>query len=124
MDQQSEELYKTFIDDLVRLRPCVDTRRINGDGWPKNGDPENEKINKVLSELTPEQKEVFAMIAQSARDGGIHDVLVYLGDEINLDGLQIVKNGVKMAKEPFGSDMHFDWVCRREGDPWPNDNKE
>ncbi|WP_307203468.1 DUF6547 family protein [Paenibacillus harenae] len=23
-----------------------------------------------------------------------------------------------MAKEPF--EMYFDWVCRREGDPWPD----
>jgi len=118
MDSEALKLYKTFIDDLVELRPGVLPRWIMGDGWPKT--VENEKINKVLGELTMEQKEVFALIAQSARDGGIHDVLVYLTEQINLEGFEIEKNGVKMATEPFGSEMYFDWVCRREGDEWPD----
>lgn len=121
MDREALELYKTFIDDLVKLRPGVLPRWIMGDGWPKT--VENEKVNKVLGELTTEQKEVFALIAQSARDGGIHDVLVYLTDQINLEGFEIAKNGVKMATEPFGSEMYFDWVCRREGDEWQDSSK-
>ncbi|QNK54695.1 DUF6547 family protein [Paenibacillus sp. PAMC21692] len=121
MEKQALELYKEFIDDLVELRPCVLPRWITGNGWPKT--VENEKINKVLSELTTEQKEVVALIAQSARDGGIHDVLVYLTDQINLEGLEIVKNDVKMATDPFDSGMHYDWVCRREGDSWPDQNR-
>jgi hypothetical protein len=43
--------------------------------------PENKSINKLLNELTPEQKEVVAQMLQQARDGGIHDVLVYLHNE-------------------------------------------
>jgi len=61
-----------------------------------------------MSELTTEQKEVIALNAQSARDGGIHDVLVYLTVQINLEGLEIVKNGTKMPIEPFDSGMHYD----------------
>jgi hypothetical protein len=118
MEKQALELYKGFIDDLVELRPSVLSRWITGNGWPKTA--ENEKINKVLSELTTEQKEVIALIAQSARDSGIHDMLVYLTDQINLEGLEIVKNDVKMATDPFDSGMHYDWVCRREGDSWPD----
>lgn len=120
MEKQALELYKEFIDDLVELRPSVYPRWIMGNGWPKT--VENEKINNVLSELTKEQKEVIALIAQSARDSGIHDVLVYLTDQINLEGFEIVKNGIKMATEPFESGMHYDWVCRREGDSWPDQN--
>nr|WP_285891325.1 DUF6547 family protein [Paenibacillus pasadenensis] len=115
-------MYKEFIDDLVELRPSVYPRWITGNGWPKT--VENEKINKVLSELTKEQKEVVALIAQSARDSGIHDVLVYLTDQINLEGLEIAKNGIKMAAEPYDSGMHYDWVCRREGDSWPDQNSQ
>jgi hypothetical protein len=120
MEKQALELYKGFIDDLVELRPYVLPHWIMGNGWPKT--VENEKINKVLSELTTEQKEVIALIAQSACDGGIHDVLVYLTDQINLEGLEIVKNDVKMETDPFDSGMHYDWVCRREGDSWPDQN--
>ncbi|MGO4500088.1 DUF6547 family protein [Paenibacillus sp. 2RAB27] len=121
MDNKELEFYKTFIDDLVELRPAVYSRRIMGNGWPRT--VENERINKVLAELSLEQKEVFALIAQSARDGGIHDVLVYLTKQINLAGLEIAKNGIKMTKEPFGSEMYFDWVCRKEGDAWPDSSK-
>ncbi|WP_227872271.1 DUF6547 family protein [Paenibacillus albus] len=120
MGTQELELYKRFIDDLVEFRPGVLPRWIKGNGWPNT--VENQKINKVLSELTAEQKEIVALIAQSARDGGIHDVLVYLTDQINLEGLEIVKNGIIMETEPFDSGMHYDWVCRREGDSWPNQN--
>jgi hypothetical protein len=42
---------------------------------------------------------------QDARDGGIHDVLAYLTDEINLGGLRLVKNGVELAVEPYGTDV-------------------
>ncbi|WP_187768059.1 DUF6547 family protein [Paenibacillus sp. PL91] len=69
MEEQALELYKEFIDDLVELRPSVYPRWITGNGWPKT--EENEKINRVLSELTKEQKEVIALIVQSARDSGI-----------------------------------------------------
>ncbi|WP_435163527.1 DUF6547 family protein [Paenibacillus glycanilyticus] len=118
MEKQAIERYKEFIDDLVVLRPSVYPRWIMENGWPDK--VENERINRVLSGLTTEQKEVITMIAQSARDGGIHDVLVYLTDQINLEGLEIVKNGVKLATEPFDSSMPYDWVCRREGDSWPD----
>jgi hypothetical protein len=122
MGKEALELYKEFIDDLVELRPSVYPRWITGNGWPKTA--ENEKINKVLSELTKEQKEVIALIAQSARDSGIHDVLVYLTDQINLEGFEIAKNGIKIATEPFDSGMHYDWVCRREGDSWPDQDSQ
>ncbi|TNJ63780.1 hypothetical protein FE784_23970 [Paenibacillus hemerocallicola] len=42
---------------------------------------------------------------------------------LSTDGFEITKNGVKMATEPFGSEMYFDWVCRREGDEWPDASK-
>lgn len=116
MDKKPIEIYKTFIDGVVDLRPGVYPSWILGDGWPKL--PDNEKVNKVLSELSPEQKQVFAYISQASRDDGIHDVLVYLTDQINIEGVEILKDGIKMAVEPFDSGMHYDWVCRKEGDQW------
>ncbi|WP_282939597.1 DUF6547 family protein [Paenibacillus sp. RC67] len=120
IDKNSVELYKAFIDDLVDLRPGVLPRRIMGSGWPKT--IETEKINKVLGELTKEQKEIFALITEIARDGGIHDVIMYLTDQMNLEGLELIRDGVRMAFEPFGFEMYYDWVCRREGNAWPDVN--
>lgn len=110
-------LYKQFIDDLVTLRPTILARWVKEKGWPNQ--PENKGINKLLGELTPEQKDVLAQMLQQARDGGIHDVLVYLTDENKLEELRLVKNGVELAVEPYGTEMYYDWVCRSEGDEWP-----
>ncbi|MFD1130770.1 DUF6547 family protein [Paenibacillus sp. PDC88] len=120
MEKQAVELYKEFIDDLVEIRECVLSEWIKQNSWPNTN--ENEEINKVLSELSTEQKEVFALIAQSARESGIHDVLVYLTDQISIGGLEIYKNDIKLATEPFDSGMHYDWVSRKEGDIWPDLN--
>jgi hypothetical protein len=117
MMNKSLELYKNFIDSLVRIRNCVLVRWVKEKGWPKL--PENDRINTFLSELTADQKEVLAEMIQEARDGGIHDVLVLLNDEINLTGLRLSKDGVDFAIEPYETEMYYDWVCRREGDEWP-----
>src|SRR5947209_7018065 len=109
--------YRTFIDALVRIRPCVLTRWVRERGWPRS--QENENFNRLLSELTPEQKETVVQMVQQARDGGIHDLLVYLTDEINLGGLRICRNGIELAIEPYGTEMYYDWRCRCEGEEWP-----
>jgi hypothetical protein len=113
------ELYHEFIDDLVKIRSCVLARWVKERGWPQL--PENEKINKFLAELTNEQKEILADIVQQGRDSGIHDVLVHLTDEVNLNDLRIVKKGIEVAIEPYGTEMYYDWVCRCAGDDWPVD---
>lgn len=118
MKDQPLELYKAFVDDLVERSPGPYARWIMEKGWPET--EENARVNKVLQELTLEQKEVFALVAQSSRDGGIHDVLVYLSEQINLNGMDISFGGVAMAKEPFDTELYYDWVCRREGDVWPD----
>ena len=46
------ELYKKFIDGLVEQKESVTARWIMEDGFPKNGD--NEEENKFLQELTTE----------------------------------------------------------------------
>lgn len=113
------EIYKNFIDGLAKIRICILRKWIKGNGWPKL--PENEEINKFLSELSQNQKETLADIVQQARDGGIHDVLSYINDEINMNNLRIYKNNVEFAIEPYGTEMHYDWVCRANGDNWPEE---
>jgi hypothetical protein len=115
--------YKALIDSFVRLRPDVCARWVREKRrWPEL--PENQDINKFVGQLSVAQREILAFLLQHARDGGIHDVLAYLDDEINLKGLRLVRNGRELPVEPFGSELHYDWTCRREGDPWPNENIE
>jgi len=122
-DKHSNSLqnYKDFIDGLVEIRPGVLSRWVLTTGWPKT--EENLKDNEFIGSLSEEQKQLLAQIIQQSRDGGIHDVLVYLNDEINLNGMKLIKNDIEIAKEPFDSKMYFDWVCRREGAPWPDSEK-
>lgn len=121
MNTRLEE-YKKLIDALVKIRPCVLVQWVKDKGWPQL--PENEKFNQLLDGLTPEEKDVVAQMIQQARDGGIHDTLAYLTDEININGLRISRNGVDLAVEPYGTSLYYDWVCRREGDEWPEQQLE
>lgn len=112
------QLYKDFIDGLVKLREGVLHRWVTERGWPDL--PENKRINEVLASLTPQQKEVVADIVRQARRGGIHDVLAYLNDKIAIDDLRISQMGVEFPIEPFET-LHYDWISRCEGDPWPDE---
>jgi hypothetical protein len=116
MDHRLKE-YQEFIDALVKIRPSVEARMVMGKGWPRT--PENDGINRFLSDLSTSQKKILAQIVQEARDGGIHDVLVYLADEINLRGLRVLRQDIALATEPYGTEMYYDWASRREGDDWP-----
>lgn len=113
--------YKEFIDALVHIRPCVSARWVREKRrWPISpAFPENRAINRFLDKLTDSQREVLAVLLQEARDGGIHDVLAYLTDEINLGRLRLVRNGRDVPVEPFGTELSYDWTCRREGQNWP-----
>jgi hypothetical protein len=113
------QLYKKFIDGLVKIREGVLGRWITERGWPDL--PENKKINVLLKLLTNEQKQIVADIAREARDGGIHDTLVYLEDEINLNGMRLMQHGMEFPVDPFDTEIYYDWVCRREGDAWPDE---
>ena len=111
--------YKQFIDALAKLRPSVNARWVREKrDWPKT--PKNAAINAFLATLTDEHREVLAVILQHARDTGIHDVLGYLTDEINVRGLRLVRNQVEFAVEPFELEMYHDWHMRCDGRPWPD----
>lgn len=116
------EEYKHFVDALVKIRPCVLARWVKEKGWPHL--PQNDKFRRLLAKLTPEQNETLAQMLQQARDGGIHDTLVYLADEINLSELRVSRNGVDLAVEPYGTQMYYDWLCRLEGNDWPEHQLE
>ncbi len=110
--------YQEFIDGLTHIRRSVEADWIRRKTWPKVR--ENQQVNKLISDLTPEQRSVMAEMIQSARDSGIHDFLASLNDEIRLRGLQLSRRNVILAIEPYGTELYWDWWSRCNGDPWPD----
>ena len=106
-------LYKEFIDDLTKIRIGVLRLWITQKGWPKL--PENEKYNKLLDKLKKEEKETLSEMIQQSRDGGIHDTLVYLSEQINNNELKLVKAGTELAFEPYATELFWDWTARCDG---------
>lgn len=78
----------------------------------------NSLYNELLNSLSSEQREVLAKLVQDARIGGIHDTLAYMNEKMDCDGLVLSQNGEEFPFDEFES-MHYDFVCRCEGDEWP-----
>ena len=111
--------YKRFIDAVAALGPSVNARWVREKrGWPDL--PDNKPINTFLATLSDEHRAVLARLMESAYDAGIHRLLAFLTDEIALDGLRLTRNGRELPVQPFGSELYYDWVCRRAGDEWPD----
>lgn len=111
------ELYKNFINGIVNIHKNVKSKWILTKGsYPKTED--NAKINDLISKLNAAERETLAEMLQDAKDGGIHDALAFMNEQIDCGGLEIFKNGVKLETDRFES-MHFDFICRVNGDEWP-----
>ena len=70
--------------------------------------------------MNGEDRQIVAEMLQEARDGGIHDTLVFLEDEMNLNALRIVIDGIELPLDPFW-DLYHDWQYRRSGESWPDE---
>ena len=110
------EYYKEFIDGLVKRKNGVVSKWIRENGYPNN--EENREYNELLNSLSTDQREVLAKLVQEARIGGIHDTLAYMNEKQDCEGLVLSQNGEVLPYDEFES-MHYDFVCRCEGDEWP-----
>ena len=110
----STQLYKKLIDDLVGQRDCVFAKRVREKHL-------QHLCPQVIASLDDEVKESIAKMLQDARDGGIHDTLVYLNEEMTLNEMRIVLDGTELPVEPFDTEMFYDWVARCNGDAWPDE---
>ncbi len=110
------EDYKAFIDGLVGRRKDAYTKRILGSGFAKID--EFQEYNRLLDALTPELREILAKLVSEARVNGIHDVLSYMDEMIDCDGLFLGQNGEPFPHNHFES-MHYDFIARCDGDQWP-----
>jgi hypothetical protein len=110
--------YQALIDTLVERNECILARRIaDGDLWPEQAS--NSKFNALVTTLSQEHRNLLAELLQSARNGGIHDVLVVLSEKMNLQNLKLVQDGEEIPNEPYGTEMYWDWAARSAGEDWP-----
>ena len=110
------ELYKAFIDGLVKRKDSITARWVKGDGFPRTED--NKAKNDLLAALTPEQKDVRAGLLQDEHIAGIHTTLAYINKMMDLDGLELHQSGESYPNDYFES-LHYDFICRCDGDEWP-----
>ena len=110
--------YQALIDAIVERNECVLARRVReGNLWLEQA--EHSKFNNLVASLPQEQRELLSDLLQSARNGGIHDVLVVLSEKMNLEDLKLVQDAEEIPNEPYGTEIYFDWVARSAGEDWP-----
>ena len=110
--------YKRLIDDLVVTHKEDVTGFQIRTGKPVSlGYPENNRYNQMLARLSSEDRELLAEMLDHARSGGVHDTLVLLDE----GKYRLWRGELELPFQPYGSQMFFDFVARREGDPWPDE---
>ena len=117
----SLELYKAFIDGLVKIREGVLAKWTRSNNWPAV--EKNQEITALLSSLSQEQREIIAGMMEHARDGGIHDTRVFLNDQGCINRLQLIQDGIELPSAPFDTTLYYDWTCRVHGDAWPDEEE-
>ncbi len=90
-----------------------------GKQWPDINE-DNKLINEFISNLNETQKETLSALLENSYSAGIHDMMAGLS-EMYLDGLKIEINGITLPEEPFATELHYDYICRYEGDEWPDE---
>ena len=88
-----------------------------GTGWPEL--PENQVINEFVISLPGHQRGVLAILLEGAFKEGAHQVLAYMSEMIDLKQLRLTQRGRELPVAPFGTELHYDWVCRLADDDWP-----
>ncbi|HEY1014651.1 MAG TPA: DUF6547 family protein [Herpetosiphonaceae bacterium] len=113
--------YQQLIDALTDW-PSVSviSRRIQE--WPAKiyGGEGADSFNALMAQLSDEQREAVAALVQQSHENGVFQTLSYLNDEMNLAGLRLVRDGVELAVEPYGTELYWDWLARKDGAAWPD----
>ncbi|MDE9450007.1 hypothetical protein J3R80_05940 [Aliiroseovarius sp. Z3] len=121
--------YKWLIEQFVEIaRNSVQANRIRKNGHPvrTNDGPQfplsaQERDQKeVLLSLDASAREVIARLIEQARISAVHDLACFLEAEISEKNVSIQVGDDELTTSPFAS-YEFDFVCRLEGDSWPDD---
>ena len=110
------EEYKAFIDALVR--PSRFAQWARRGPWPDyETDLPAEQVNELLSELTPERRELLARMLERAEDSGTLAVLYLL----DVRSYRLSRESVELPHPfPYGqTSLWGSWSYRKRGDAWP-----
>lgn len=126
-DMKPVEVYKGMIDELVHGFPStsVTIRSLLEKDYVSN-DPSNAQ-RCFLASLTPQQRELLALMFLNEREAAIFDVMELLTYRID-DGVRLTYNGEIMPTGISGEGLSGDYTARRldaQGDgcnwEWPED---
>jgi hypothetical protein len=108
--------YKLFVDALAFPGHLAQWVR-EGRWRDQRTDAPDESVNQWLACLPAEQRELVARMIQRAEDWGTWRVL----NVIDLYAFRLSHGGVELpARFPHGlTTLWGSWVCRKQGDPWP-----
>jgi hypothetical protein len=114
------EKYKKLIDRLVERRAGVERVNVieHSRFSPSSTDA---PCNDLVSRLSAQDRQTLAQMLESARAGGMHDVLSALQAFRDLEGLEFRVHGEALPPSPFGTEMHWDFIARCQGTPWPDE---
>jgi len=114
------EEYKAFIDGLLGWPGASSLARLVKEWDTATPKPYvlSEDFHELMAKFTHEQRQLIADLLQEAHESGIFTVLTYL------EPYTLVKNGIELAVEPFGSSLHDDWMARHEGWNWSTSSVE
>ena len=113
------DLWKSFVDSFAHLHDGSHHSWVAERGAYPDID-ENKEVNALLQTLPPEQRKIIARMLIEARYGGVHDALVVLNDRMAINKGAYIEGGVQMEFQPYGSELYYDYVCRKEGEEWPD----
>lgn len=120
--------YRWLIDQFVeiasanvianRIRQNGHSVRTNDrDDFPLNADEEEKKA--LLLSLAPDARITIAKMIEEARRSAIHDLACFLEGEISVGKISVFVDDKKLEESPYAS-YHYDFICRLEGDKWPD----
>lgn len=117
------DAYKELIDAIAAIADDdIQANRI-ADDQQSPGPVSHAHTSSFIDKLSVEDRAILIDMLKRSRRSGIHDTLARLSEMIVLDGLRLVSNGAELPIEPFGSELFFDWECRRNGDDWPESDE-
>lgn len=120
--------YKWLVDEFVKISKIdVTANRIRKNGHGERTNETDLRLStyeqqqkELLLRLSKKDQEIIASMLEQARSSAIHDVCSLLEDELALENMEIFSIKGKISASPFAS-MHYDFVCRHQGDAWPDE---
>ena len=116
------QAYKWFIDNLVGVaQHNGQSRRLPEE--EKNPSEKDLQLRSLLARLQPSERTLIADLMNETRCRAVHDVAGFLEWATAEARLSIVLHSETIPSSPYAS-MHHDFICRFDGENWPDSGKD